>query len=358
MVETEMTKMLIKFQRCIKLLTIKIRRHRFSIFTILFILIFVIIIPKYQNYRETLRINEESLRDPSFLTIQYTLGRLGNQMGTYATLYGLASLNNRTPYGFHYMMNCLRPYFRLTSGEIYELPNEMKREYPLRTYFYQEDGRIPKDRNFLGGYKYPYSYTFFHHIREEILKEFTFHNYISFYARSLLNSYKENRPSAMLIGVHVRRTDYCSWLRHYHGREVDLEYFNKAMLYFRRKYGDVIFVVVSDDREWCRRYLAPLPDVVIPPEPNQPMYDMATLAYCNHTIITYGTFGFWSAYLAGGETIYFADYLAPNSTFLSHHMPYNKTYLPEWIGISSLKPGFWETFNYDRDTKICESDSH
>ncbi|XP_023235998.1 galactoside 2-alpha-L-fucosyltransferase 2-like [Centruroides sculpturatus] len=337
----------------IKYLASKILRRGYTFFIVILIVICIISVPKYQNYRETLRINEEVLRDPSFITIQYTLGRLGNQMGTYAALFGLADLNNRTPYGFHYVMNYLRPYFRVTAGEIYNVPSYMKREYALRTYLYPEDKHIPADRNFLGGYQYPYSYTFFHHARHKILKEFQFHDHITSYAFSILKSYKEKRPTALLIGVHVRRSDYCSWLRHYNGREVDLKYFEKAMLYFKRKYHDVIFVVVSDDRTWCRKNLGHLPDVAIPPEPEKPIYDMATLALCNHTIMTYGTFGFWSAYLAGGETVYFADYLAPNSSFLLHHMPYNKTYLPNWIGISTTKPDYWNTFNFDTKTKFC-----
>ncbi len=28
--------------------------------------------------------------------------------------------------------------------------------------------------------------------------------------------------------------------------------------------------------------------------------DLALLAACNHTILTYGTFGFWAGFLAGG----------------------------------------------------------
>ncbi len=30
--------------------------------------------------------------------------------------------------------------------------------------------------------------------------------------------------------------------------------------------------------------------------------DLALLAACNHTILTYGTFGFWAGFLAGGGT--------------------------------------------------------
>ena len=31
--------------------------------------------------------------------------------------------------------------------------------------------------------------------------------------------------------------------------------------------------------------------------------DMATLAICNHTILSYGTFSFWAGFLSGGKRI-------------------------------------------------------
>ena len=37
----------------------------------------------------------------------------------------------------------------------------------------------------------------------------------------------------------------------------------------------------------------------IPPQ----YFDLSVLSHCNHSIIDYGTFGFWSAYLAGGITL-------------------------------------------------------
>lgn len=35
-----------------------------------------------------------------------------------------------------------------------------------------------------------------------------------------------------------------------------------------------------------------------------PELDMAVLASCNHSIITLGSFGFWTGFLTGGEVVY------------------------------------------------------
>ena len=36
---------------------------------------------------------------------------------------------------------------------------------------------------------------------------------------------------------------------------------------------------------------------------DSPVLDLATLGHCNHSILSYGTFGAWSALLAGGKAI-------------------------------------------------------
>ncbi len=63
----------------------------------------------------------------------------------------------------------------------------------------------------------------------------------------------------------------------------------------------MLFLVLSDDIEWCHRNLA-----------DQDVYfsrslsstnsatveqDMALAGHCNHSIISFGTFSFWTAYL-------------------------------------------------------------
>ena len=62
-----------------------------------------------------------------------------------------------------------------------------------------------------------------------------------------------------------------------------------------------MFSVLSDDMEWCYRNLKS--DDVILTRKTQSLttrsveHDMAVGAHCNHSIISFGTFSFWTAFL-------------------------------------------------------------
>jgi Glycosyl transferase family 11 len=78
------------------------------------------------------------------------------------------------------------------------------------------------------------------------------------------------------------------------------------MQWFRENFADepLIFLIVSDEPEWCRENLLDNDDVVIAAK--SPEHDLALLAMSNHTIIDYGSFSFWGAVLSsveGGHTI-------------------------------------------------------
>ena len=107
--------------------------------------------------------------------------------------------------------------------------------------------------------------------------------------------------------VYCISLDYSQFLQgRFQAQLVGEVYFTRAMDYFRKKFPSSLFVVASDDMDWCRNHLKPINnDVVFAGNRNteNPAEDMALLAACNHTIISYGNFGFWSAYLGGGEVI-------------------------------------------------------
>ncbi|XP_024079210.2 galactoside 2-alpha-L-fucosyltransferase 2-like, partial [Terrapene carolina triunguis] len=111
----------------------------------------------------------------------------------------------------------------------------------------------------------------------------------------------------------------------------------KAMGYFRAKYQEPVFVVSSNGMEWCRENIdASRGDVYFSGDGKEssPGRDFALLAHCNHTIMTIGTFGIWAGYLAGGETVYLANYTLPDSPFLEIFQPW-AAFLPQWIGIDA-----------------------
>uniref|UniRef100_A0A8C3HNQ6 L-Fucosyltransferase n=1 Tax=Chrysemys picta bellii TaxID=8478 RepID=A0A8C3HNQ6_CHRPI len=185
---------------------------------------------------------------------------------------------------------------------------------------------------------YPCSWTFYHHLRQEILQEFFFHDHVKEEANRYLAGLRGQRRNVTYVGVHVRRGDYV-WVmpQVWKGVVADKAYLEKAMGYFRDKYQEPVFVVTSNGMEWCRENIdTSQGDVYFSGEGKEssPGRDFALLAHCNHTIMTIGTFGIWAGYLAGGETIYLANYTLPDSPFLRLFKP-AAAFLPQWIGIDA-----------------------
>ncbi|KAK6635938.1 hypothetical protein RUM44_001192 [Polyplax serrata] len=141
----------------------------------------------------------------------------------------------------------------------------------------------------------------------DIRQEFRFKRTLADNADKILQEVAQNRLNLTYVGVHVRRTDYIYYLwRTRHASAADIEFFSQAMNYFRSKYRNTVFIVVSDDPDWCKSNLGgPEDDVYVASIPGitGPGQDIATMSACNHSIIDYGTFGVWGAILAGGETL-------------------------------------------------------
>ncbi|XP_047492405.1 galactoside 2-alpha-L-fucosyltransferase Sec1-like isoform X5 [Penaeus chinensis] len=109
----------------------------------------------------------------------------------------------------------------------------------------------------------------------------------------------------VLVGFHVRRGDYVRYAaRSFRASLPDDKYFTKALNHYRQKFSnEVAFVVASDDKGFVRQRLGHHPDVYLS-KATSAFEDMALLSSCNHSIVTLGSFGFWTGYLAGGEVVY------------------------------------------------------
>ncbi|KAJ9596394.1 hypothetical protein L9F63_012557 [Diploptera punctata] len=145
---------------------------------------------------------------------------------------------------------------------------------------------------------------------DDIRREFRFKNRLIISSHKILETAKKllNNSEIIYVGIHVRRTDYRDYLWRTHKIFLaNVDFFNDAMNYFRRKFTNkVAFLVVSDDPGWCRRNLLKgNSDVFVVSKAGvtSPGQDLAVMASCNHSIIDYGTFGVWGAILANGETI-------------------------------------------------------
>ncbi|XDB60246.1 hypothetical protein ABFV05_013862 [Capra hircus] len=236
-------------------------------------------------------------------------GRFGNQMGQYATLLALAQLNGRQAFIQPSMHAVLAPVFRIT---LPVLAPEVDRHAP-----WQE----------LELHNWISEFTLHEHLRQEAQRSLS----------GLRFPRTGDRPSTF-VGVHVRRGDYLQVMPlHWKGVVGDRAYLQQAMDWFRARHKAPIFVVTSNGMEWCRENIdTSRGDVIFAGDGQEgaPHKDFALLTQCNHTIMTIGTFGFWAAYLAGGDTVYLANFTLPDSSFLKIFKP-EAAFLPEWVGINA-----------------------
>ncbi|XP_068098315.1 galactoside alpha-(1,2)-fucosyltransferase 2-like [Hyperolius riggenbachi] len=276
-----------------------------------------------------------------------TAGRLGNLMGEYASLYSLAKMNGRQAYISSKMHEHLSKIFRITLPVINEeIVKLIKwRTYIIRDWMSENYRHIEEQYVNLTGT--PCSYTIYHHIKDEILREFTFHDFLREESYAYLDNVRGDKKNVTFVGVHVRRGDYLRVMsERWKGVVADKGYLQKATDYFRNKYENPLFIVTSNGIDWCKENMDnSRGDVHFAGDGQErsPARDFALLAHCNHTIMTIGTFGIWVGYLAGGETIYLTNYTLPDSPFLKI-FKYEAAFPPEWIGIpADLSPLFNKT---------------
>ncbi|CAF3262754.1 unnamed protein product [Rotaria sp. Silwood2] len=107
------------------------------------------------------------------------------------------------------------------------------------------------------------------------------------------------------IGIHIRRDDFISL--NYSSTD---EYLFAAIDYYTLHYSNVHFIVASDDKSYCKRLFRHRSNIYITPSSFSMGDDLITLSLCEHSIITGGTFGWWTGYLANGEVIYDTIYIS------------------------------------------------
>ncbi|CAF4008239.1 unnamed protein product [Adineta steineri] len=90
--------------------------------------------------------------------------------------------------------------------------------------------------------------------------------------------------------------------------------------------------VISDDKYYSARMFAKNKNVIITPQHFSSSEDLAILALCQHSIITSGSLGWWSAFLAGGNVTYHVSDMPNQSTTYDCN---SANYLPSWLPIST-----------------------
>jgi len=133
-----------------------------------------------------------------------------------------------------------------------------------------------------------------------VTEEFVFHSDTESNVEDFFKAIAENlntHVDIIFVGVHVRRSDFKDWMKNQgHGGFVaSQKFYLSAMDHYRNKYNDnnstVVFIIASDEVQWCRKMFGNMSDVVLtssattPLSKQQPTFDLAALSHCNHSII-------------------------------------------------------------------------
>lgn len=254
------------------------------------------------------------------------LGGLGNQMFQYA--FAIALQHNFPnekvlidPSGFKgYPLHNGYELKRIFNASIPEasIKEQLSVFYPLRNYRMWQIGTriLPRRRTVISesedmrydaklfaddssAYYLGYWQTekYFKDIRNQILDAFTFPELSS----DSLNIGVINRiKSENAVSLHVRRGDYVK-IGNTQGI-CTIDYYKKALKLMTKKTTPTLFVVFSDDIQWCRENIKDLsgavPAVYVDWNKREDSYrDMQLMSLCKHNIIANSSFSWWGAWL-------------------------------------------------------------
>ncbi|CAI9739389.1 galactoside alpha-(1,2)-fucosyltransferase 2-like isoform X1 [Octopus vulgaris] len=236
-------------------------------------------------------------------------GGLGNLMFQYASAYGIAKNKNMT-----LLVDAESELNQLFSISGVILPHVacwfLKTITDSRSCAFNKDTtNFSADHNYqMQGYLQ--SWQYFHHVEPALRRMFKFEAAVREKAESILKHAIEVHQKQVgsraltFIAIHIRRGDITTdRLKNYGYNTASLDYIRRAMQYFSERYHRILFFVCTNDMEWAKRYLYSKNIYFVENQTRE--VDLALMASCNHTIMTVGSFGWWAAWLANGEVVYY-----------------------------------------------------
>ena len=288
------------------------------------------------------------------------LQRLGNKMFRYASVYGIAKRNGKTVFlpstheelltTFQLDYNCILSDEQKNTTVWSQLQEVKYAEFDKTLTRLASYNNI-HIRGFLQSWKYFIAYS------DDIRRQFRFRDHIQSKATAFLRRVTHTACSNLTtifsnfcsissnslqppvyVGVHVRRGDFkLTRFLELGFVPADERYVQSAMGYYCVQFVNVIFVVCGEEIKWNMQHIKLPPSctgqkIIYCSQTSTPAVHMALLASCNHSIITAGSFGWWSAFLSGGKVVYDKNFPRKNSP-LSKEYTAADYYLPNWIGM-------------------------
>ncbi len=258
------------------------------------------------------------------------MGGLGNYMFQIAAAYAYAKRYNMNV-GF----NCAEssgPHWHVTEYrnnvlkdiDLYYIRKNQFIQHSENGFHYQE---IPNYKSNILLYGYFQSEKYFKDYEDEIRELFmTYDVELSDELKELLNN--ENTCS-----IHVRRGDYLNSPNHHPTQ--DMNYYMKAI---KKMPKDSVFLIFSDDIDWCKQNFPDLPEKFkfiegnLDYESNKDYEDLYIMSHCKNNIIANSTFSWWGAWLNRNEN---KIVIAPSLWFGPAFNGYNTNdlYCEGWIKI-------------------------
>ena len=272
------------------------------------------------------------------------VGRLGNHMWIYASLYAIGRKSGRKPIAcghdiLHTLFNNLtavqisphkicQKIKRLDSSNIMNIKEVNNRYYDVGMI-----SRLSKENHrhaFISAYFQSFGYfvEYANDIKKQYIIKKRYQDFAQRYMHNILTRQRlfENKhinnlteqdqwkTPPVFVSVHVRRGDMVK----FHEPLPPPSYFENALGYFRKKHlRNVIFIVVTDTPKWSESHLKG-DDLYFTYDSGYKtlQQDFAIAVACNHTVMSVGTFGWWMGFLGDGEVVYWKDFVKKlNSTF-------------------------------------------
>jgi galactoside 2-L-fucosyltransferase 1/2 len=272
-------------------------------------------------------------------------GRLGNQMFQYASSLGIYHEERVKTRTVHF---CIQPGFvtvqkfsSIFVGPFDVCPEEVlnkaqnlpEKGYGIHTKFDTSCYHHSSSSCAFTLGTYLQSWRYLEQSKKLIQSSLQFQPSIQSQAEAFLKRFSSRDARQTIIGIHVRRDDvlFADYLQ-----AAPASYFEKAMTYYTEKYENVLFLVATEDLLWCAEQPVFQNNNVTFLDTNfkQPWVDLAILATCDHMIVSVGTFGWWAAWLGGGEVVYYNKAIVVDHPTNKGQIRLADCYPPTWIGIS------------------------
>jgi hypothetical protein len=175
-------------------------------------------------------------------------------------------------------------YFKKTHWNENDLANHLTRKIQIKESIYLE-GWFARER-------------FFSEHREHLLKELVL-NEIS----KETFKWKSEIDASNSIAIHVRRGDY---MKNPYFYNLETQYYQKAIRFFKEKFSDSQFYFFSDDLQWVRNEFGGKKEYKFVDINNEKIgyfntikdtEDLFLISQCKHQIIANSTYSWWGAWL-------------------------------------------------------------